>query len=227
MTSPDYVRPSRDGDQFHYTWAARQALRLLDTASGLTALYVEAVDPSERRTSTEPDPGNDDGSLSSDGSSPATGDEVIDLAEYWGSSDIDEADRVIYRQFKHSTRQPDEPWTFSYLTKTLIGFAKKFRSLRDDHPEALPRISFEFITNRPVSDSALATLDDLKNHRQSITADSVRLRLVDILTTDDIVGLANALRVDLRAPALLRLRELLETQVAGLLPGAPGTKRYY
>ena len=147
---------------------------------------------------------------------------MIDLAEYWGSSDIDDADHVVYRQFKHSTTRPDEPWTFSYLTKTLIGFARKYRSHRENHPEALGRIRFEFITNRPVSDSALAALEDLKKGRQSSAADAARRRLAGILAADDIVGLANALDVDLQAPALLRLRQLLETQVAGLLPGAPG-----
>jgi hypothetical protein len=29
MTSADLVRSSRDGDQFHYYWAARQCLKLL------------------------------------------------------------------------------------------------------------------------------------------------------------------------------------------------------
>lgn len=222
MTSLTDVRPSRDGDQFHYTWAARQSLRLLDTTAGLTALYVEAVDPSEHRTRAEADPGNNVARLAADDSSPLTGDEVIDLAEYWGSSDIDDADLVVYRQFKHSTTRPDEAWTFSYLTKTLVGFAKKYRSHRDNHPEALRRIRFEFITNRPISDSALKTLDDLRKGNPSTAADSVRRRLADILDADDIVDLANALAVDLRAPALLRLRQLLETQVAGLLPGAPG-----
>lgn len=154
MTSLTDVRPSRDGDQFHYTWAARQSLRLLDTTAGLTALYVEAVDPSEHRSRAEADPGNNVARLAADDSSPLTGDEVIDLAEYWGSSDIDDADLVVYRQFKHSTTRPDEAWTFSYLTKTLVGFAKKYRSHRDNHPEALGRIRFEFITNRPISDSA-------------------------------------------------------------------------
>ena len=68
MTSQADVRPSRDGDQFHYTWAARQALRLLDSTTGLTALYVEAVDPSEHRTRDEPGPGNDVSPLASDDS---------------------------------------------------------------------------------------------------------------------------------------------------------------
>ncbi|WP_315278947.1 ATP-binding protein [Kocuria carniphila] len=222
MTSLTDVRPSRDGDQFHYTWAARQALRLLDTTTGLTALYVEAVDPSEHRTKAEPDRGNSVALLASDGSSPGTGDEVIDLAEYWGSNDIDDANQVIYRQFKHSTTRPDEPWTSSYLTKTLVGFARKYRSHRTNHPEVLPRIRFEFITNRPVSDSALTTINDLRKGKQSTAADLIRQKLADILAADDIVHLANALDVDLQAPTLLKLRHLLETQIAGLLPGAPG-----
>ncbi|WP_143445429.1 hypothetical protein [Janibacter indicus] len=184
---------------------------------------MEAVDPSEHRTRAEPDPSNNVAwPRSEDRSSASTGDEVIDLAEYWGSSDIDDADQVIYRQFKHSTARADEPWTFSYLTKTLAGFAKKFRSLLVDHPEALRRIRFEFITNRPVSESALAILDDLRKGRASTAADPVRQRLAEFLDDAHIADLANALEIDRRAPALLRQRQLLETQVAGLLPGAPG-----
>ena len=37
MTSTDLVRSSRDGDQFHYHWAARQCLKLLHPGSGLGA----------------------------------------------------------------------------------------------------------------------------------------------------------------------------------------------
>ena len=33
VTSPDLVRSSRDGDQFHYYWAARQCLKLLRSAA--------------------------------------------------------------------------------------------------------------------------------------------------------------------------------------------------
>ena len=34
---------SNAGDAFHETWALREALRLLNPASGLTELYVEGV----------------------------------------------------------------------------------------------------------------------------------------------------------------------------------------
>ena len=46
MAGEDLVRPSRDGDQFHYLWAARQCLQLLPGASDLVAVTVEG--PSAR-----------------------------------------------------------------------------------------------------------------------------------------------------------------------------------
>ena len=231
MSPVDLLRPSRDGDQFHYTWAARQALRLLDERSGLCALYVEAVDPSEHPADSSTDQHqredraptdapaasaspDDDGDLD-------TGDEVIDLAEYWGSTHIDEADRVVYRQFKHSTLHADEPWTMSFLTKTLTGFARKYRSLRDGHPAAVPRVRFEFVSNRVRAPSAQQTLQHLRDGTDARAAAAVRTRLAGILSPDEIVDLCQRLDVDERAPSLLRLRHLLETQVADLLPGAP------
>lgn len=66
MTGVDLLRPSRDGDQFHYRWAARQALQLLRPGSDLTAINVEGA------SSADPDLGE--------------GEEVIDLAEYYGGA---------------------------------------------------------------------------------------------------------------------------------------------
>lgn len=230
MPAPDLLRPSRDGDQFHYTWAARQSLRLLDERSGLHALFVEATDPSEQ-------PGAPDGgdpadvttdviprSNSPDGDredSTDTGDEVIDLAEYWGSSDIDAATRVVYRQFKHSTRRADQAWTMSFLHKTLVGFAKKYATLNAEHPAALDNVEFEFISNRIAAASAKETLADLANGTTSSSAERWRVILGETLNPADIRNLFGRVRVDDRAPSLLRLRHLLDLEVADLLPGAP------
>lgn len=220
MTEPDFLRPSRDGDQFHYTWAARQSLRLLNKDSGLHSLHVEAVDPSEQprlpvsETFTADSPSSEDDT--------GTGDEVIDLAEYWGSSDIDHTDRVVYRQFKHSTRSEDKPWTLSFLTKTLVGFARKYRTLKADHPAALDRVEFEFVSNRPAAESAMKALDDLRTGAFSSATETIRERLVKIIGPDDIATLCQRVVVDDRAPSLLKLRHLLDLEVADLLPGAPG-----
>lgn len=215
VSAPDLLRPSRDGDQFHYMWAARQSLRLLDETAGLDSLFVEAVDPSEQT----PVPLNGTVTPVADIN---TGDEVIDLAEYWGSSDIAETDRVVYRQFKHSTRSPDTPWTLSFLTKTLIGFAHKYKWLTTNHPGVMDRVVFEFISNRPPADSALVALNDLRTGSPSSATKAIRKNLATIISDAEIAHLCGILVVDERAPSLLRLRHLLAVEVADLLPGAPG-----
>lgn len=220
MTKPDSVRPSRDGDQFHYTWAARQSLRLLDESSGLHSLYVEAVDPSEQPPAPIPDASDADSPTAEEDTD--TGDEVIDLTEYWGSSDVDHTDRVVYRQFKHSTQHADDPWTLSFLRKTLIGFARKYRSLKTHHPAVVNRIQFEFISNRPAARSALDALNDLRSGTLSTSTRAVRDQLEQILSAEDVAHLCQLLEVDDRAPSLLKLRSLFDFEVADLLPGAPG-----
>ena len=43
------ARGSNTGDEFHELWATRQALRLLDTTTGLTAITVEGMTVAERQ----------------------------------------------------------------------------------------------------------------------------------------------------------------------------------
>ncbi len=78
----DKVRPSRDGDQFHYLWAAHRCLRLLAPTSGLVAISINGVSPRE----TAP------------GESVEEGVEKIDLAEYHGSENWEEATLIRFRQ---------------------------------------------------------------------------------------------------------------------------------
>ncbi|WP_210502800.1 hypothetical protein [Nocardioides xinjiangensis] len=203
MTTVDVLRNSRDGDQFHYTWAARQALRLLNPYTDLRCLYVEAVDPSES--------GGTD-----------AGEEVIDLAEYWGSAHIEETTRVVYRQFKHSTAHPDDPWTLSFLSKTLLGFARKFGALAAAHPSALDRAEFEFVTNRPIADSAVAALTHLRHGTTSAAVERLRTQLEELLSPAEVQQFCSQLSIDQRAPSLFQLRHLLDEDLADRLPGAPG-----
>ncbi len=205
MTAIDTLRPSRDGDQFHYLWAARQSLRLLEPGTRLVALYVESV--SEHDTAV------------------GDGDEVIDLAEYWGSTDLADADKVVYRQLKHSTRNADDPWTISWLAKTLIGFARKFARVLAEQPDAVGRVSFELVSNRPAADSVHRALEDIGAQRlpgrdPGVVA-YISDRLRGVLTTEQIAALCRRLRIDDGAPHLLRLRHLFDQDLTALLPGAP------
>src|SRR4051812_3910267 len=88
----DLVRASRDGDQFHYWWAARRALQLLSPASDLVAITIEGASAEEAL----------------DGASVNAGEEVIDVGEYHGAETLAEAVSVRYVQLKHSTVRVDE-----------------------------------------------------------------------------------------------------------------------
>ena len=90
---PDLTRPSRDGDQFHYLWAARRCLSLLAPQGDLVAIAIEGSSPQE----LPPESG------------PLSGEEVIDIAEYYGDEDLSRARLVRYMQLKHSSRRACGP----------------------------------------------------------------------------------------------------------------------
>ena len=100
--APGLVSYSRAGDAFHYRWAARRCLRLLDFNSNLEQITIEG--------SKEPKLG---------------GEYVIDTAEY--SADDINGQFVEYFQLKHSTTQLDKHFTLSGLKETIEGFANRFK----------------------------------------------------------------------------------------------------
>ena len=202
----DLLRPSRDGDQFHYVWAARQALRLLVPGTSLDSIYVEGVP-------------RGDGAI-------GKALEVVDLAEYWGSSELATADRVVYRQLKHSTTQIRNEWTASFLKGTLAGFAKRFADIVRKKPDLADRVFFEVVSNRPASPGVHAAISDLatESSPSSVSRNAVRYirqQISGVLTEPQIAQLCRQLRIDDTAPSLLRLRPLFEQDVSALLPGAP------
>ena len=109
------VRASRDGDQFHYWWAARRCLLLLSPTATLKAVTIEGASQSE---------GGAAGHI-------ATGEELIDVGEYYGDENISRATLIRYFQVKHSTLRTDLAWTPSELEKRsrdlLIGI-RRFNS---------------------------------------------------------------------------------------------------
>jgi hypothetical protein len=84
-TDSDLVRASRDGDQFHYHWAARHCLALLPGVSDLVAISIEGASAVEGPGSAN------------------EGDELIDVGFYFGSERLKDARLVRYVQLKHST----------------------------------------------------------------------------------------------------------------------------
>lgn len=144
MPNTNLVRPSRDGDQFHYLWAARRCLKLLSADSGLVAVSIEGPSPSEQP-----------------GSEPVeAGEELIDVAEYFGSEDIGQARLVRYMQLKHSTLHANDPWTASGLEKTIKGFARRYAELQKAHAQEVlaKKLEFCFVTNRPINTNVVETV---------------------------------------------------------------------
>ncbi|MEZ5449293.1 MAG: hypothetical protein R3E89_09960 [Thiolinea sp.] len=74
------VRSSRAGDEFHYVWAARQCLRLLDLNTTLTEISIEGP------------------SLTSDDEKIEAGQYIIDVGEYYHGLENNKLESVIYHQ---------------------------------------------------------------------------------------------------------------------------------
>lgn len=134
--SEDLVRCSRAGDMFHYRWAARRCLRMLDPKFNLDFICIESSRESTKR-----------------------GEYVIDVAEYEkAQASVD--DKVIYYQLKHSTKRIDEPFILSDLKSTFEGFGKRFLDIKKDRSFDYD-FEFKIITNRKVKDSFLKDLEDI------------------------------------------------------------------
>ncbi|KTD91643.1 hypothetical protein [Pseudoalteromonas sp. H71] len=123
----DLIHFSRAGDIFHYRWAVKRCLKLLDFNTDLVQVTIE-------------------GSLESK----LAGECVVDLAEYRksgaGQTSID------YFQLKHSTVRVDEPFTPSKLKDTLKGFAERYQAI-EASVKNKPVVSFTILTNRKISDN--------------------------------------------------------------------------
>ena len=133
IRNSDRVRYSRAGDQFHYRWAARRCLGLLNPKSQLVCITIEGVAKEETQ-----------------GENLDTGEEVVDVAEYYGDSDITRASKVSYHQLKHSYKE-NQNWTLSALNETLAGFFKRFQKFKLIENFNLGIIEFTFTTNRRVA----------------------------------------------------------------------------
>ncbi|MFT6909645.1 MAG: hypothetical protein ACJAS1_006368, partial [Oleiphilaceae bacterium] len=121
----DLIHFSRAGDIFHYRWAVKRSLKLLDFNTELSHITIEG--------SLEPS---------------LAGECVVDVAEYSISKNGDKS--VEYFQLKHSTVQVDKYFTLSLLEDTIKGLSKRFKEL-SDNSHGFKSINFTVITNRLIS----------------------------------------------------------------------------
>lgn len=206
VRNSDTVRFSRAGDQFHYRWAARRCLGLLDTQSDLVCITIEGVSSDE--------------SLNENA---GTGEEVVDVAEYYGASTIKYAKKISYHQLKHSYAE-NSSWTLSALSKTLTGFFKRFEIFKRESEDPVKQaVDFTFTTNRPVSKGVHKLLARVR--KQTLKPEDARQwkqikRYLD--TSDDVLArefFAN-FRIDDSNDIHWKQRSILIEELNGYIAGS-------
>lgn len=207
MSKTNLVRPSRDGDQFHYLWAARRCLHLLSAQSDLVAISIEGSSPGERA-----------------GEPPASaGEEVIDIAEYFGSENVQKARMVRYMQLKHSTLHASEPWTASGLEKTVNGFARRYQELLQTFSadDLATKLQFWFVTNRPIATNVAEAVTDVATGASQRHPDELaKLERFTGLTGNALAAFAKLLHFEDRQDDYWDQRNILFQDVRDYLPDA-------
>ena len=143
-TQVDYrgARGSNTGDAFHELWAVRQALKLLDPSSKLTAITVEGV----------PDKAKASDVFSWDG---------VDCTLLFGGENLADSEYVKLEQQRYSASNPNKKWTVARVcrgrngkpsTSLIRKLGNAFRSLikvRDG--KDINSIKISLVTNQPIS----------------------------------------------------------------------------
>jgi len=199
MATVNPVRASRDGDQFHYYWAARRCLGLLAPDAQIVAVSIE-------------------GPAAIDGAQFEEGVNSIDLAEYRGDVDPSKASQVRYVQLKHSTLRADTDWVASDLTDTLQNFGRRYVQLVAEYgaEDVAERFAFEFVTNRPFADSLISGFEQLR--RGEATPLARRATQATRLPEDVAPAFARLMTFTGRVGHLSIQETLLHDDVSGYLP---------
>jgi hypothetical protein len=205
MSDTNLVRPSRDGDQFHYHWAARRCLSLLAPDAALKAVTIEGPSQAEALGVARDE----------------SGDDVIDVAEYYGSEILEQSTLVRYTQLKHSTLQAGTPWPPSGFEKTFRGFAARFTTLRAslNLDDLAGRIEFRFVSNRPIDTAFLDAVREVGSGNPEGHATIIeKLRRFTGLSDDDLAAFCKLIHLDGGHEGLWDQRNLLQQDVRFYLP---------
>ena len=128
---------SNAGDDYHELWVTRQAIRLLDVQSDLTAIAVEGV------------------SLPDAAGEPPSTWSGVDCTLYFGGTTASDATGVEIVQVKYSTTHPQRAWTVSRLveggkSKSILSrLAKAWKAIAKHRPTDV-RTLVTLVSNQPV-----------------------------------------------------------------------------
>lgn len=160
---------SNAGDDFHVLWSIRKSLELLNTDdSALKAVTVEGVLPKEAK---KLDP---TGFLFLG----------VDIAEYFGGEDFQDANKVIFSQLKYSTRNVSSNWTINSISKSnksktnpfsgsiIHRLAHVFNTYLEtyDRDIVLQKVKLKLVSNRNVAKDAISLINDIQTYLHSTTS---------------------------------------------------------
>jgi len=172
----------------------------------LKAITIEGASPSEA---------SDTGLIT-------TGEELIDIAEYYGSEYLEQATLIRYIQLKHSTVRTDNAWKPSELKKTLKGFAKRYKALQQHFSTTAlnGKLEFCFISNRPISTNFLeAVCDEAAGLPARHPTEKEKLERFTGFSGSELTAFCKLLRLKGNQEGLWDQQNLLAREVGGYLPG--------
>jgi hypothetical protein len=151
------------------------------------------------------------------------GEEVIDVAEYYGSEELAQTTAIRYIQLKHSTLRTTDPWTWSGLEKTLRGFAKRYEAFRQrsDAAAFVGKLEFSFQSNRPIGTNETDTLEDIANGAPARHAGGLaKLEEFSSLSGAELAAFCKLVTLGSRQDGLWEQRNTLTQDLGGYLADA-------
>lgn len=148
------ARASNAGDDFHFLWAGKRALKLLEPNTEFMALCVEGASKEESEFDNEKDV------LYS-----------IDIAEYYGGDSFYNSTSVVFSQLKYSTAYGNKAWTWSELITSsnkaknnsiIQRLAKTYSGYKAKFPNEIDKLTIKLISNKGIDSDLVNTLDCTK-----------------------------------------------------------------
>jgi hypothetical protein len=132
----DSIRASRDGHEFHETWAARLALRLLMPTDDFVGIALEGLSPIDQKGASEESV------------------QIADATLYYGKGPhFGRANRIVVVQVKYSVGKEATPFRAADAKKTIEKFAATYLNFKSRFEvwQVNKKLDFELITNRKIA----------------------------------------------------------------------------
>ncbi len=166
----DSIHFSRAGDIFHYRWAVKRCLKLLDLTTDLTQITIE---------------GSKESTLA--------GECVVDLAEYRQGKK--ERKSIEYFQLKHSTVRTEDPFTLSKLVDTLKGFADRYLAFKKAGEKHVT-LKFTILTNRKISDNFKRNIKKIADGKEAPKGFIKNIKKYTKLDDRNLLGFCRCLKLN-------------------------------